>query len=104
MLTLKLQAKDYELTILPPPPKLKTDPYPKQSQDQSLFQAEHFRLKSCFDQILGGLNFCRPHFLDKISMDPKNFWTQKFFGPNISLNQYFSENIFLAKFFGPGDF
>ena len=38
MLTLKLQAKDYELTLLPPPHKLKADPYPKQSQDQSLFQ------------------------------------------------------------------
>ena len=33
MLTLKLQAKDYELTLLPPPHKLKSDPYPKQSQD-----------------------------------------------------------------------
>ena len=47
MLTLKLQAKDYELTLLPPPHKLESEPYPKQSQDQSLFQAEHFRLKSC---------------------------------------------------------
>ena len=47
MLTLKLQAKDYELTLLPPPHKLKSDPYQKQSQDQSLFQAEHFRPKSC---------------------------------------------------------
>ena len=46
MLTLKLQAKDYELTLLPR--KLKSDPYPKQSQDQSLFQAERFRPKSCF--------------------------------------------------------
>ena len=35
----KLQAKDYELTLLPPPHKLKSDPFPKQSQDQdqSLF-------------------------------------------------------------------
>ena len=48
MLTLKLQAKDYELTLVPPPHKLKSNPYPKQSQDQSLFQAEHFRLKSCY--------------------------------------------------------
>ena len=37
MLTLKLQAKDYEFTLLPH--KLKYDPFPKQSQDQILFQA-----------------------------------------------------------------
>ena len=49
----KLQAKDYELTLLPPPHKLKSDPFPKQSQDQSLFQAEHFRPKSCFEFIIG---------------------------------------------------
>ena len=42
MLTLKLQAWDYELTLLPH--KSKSDPFPKQSQDQSLFQAEHFIL------------------------------------------------------------
>ena len=47
MLTLKLQAKDYELALLPPPHKLRSDPFPKQSQDQSLFRAEHFRPKSC---------------------------------------------------------
>ena len=47
MLNLKLQAKDYELTLFPPPHNLKSDPFPKQSQDQSLFQAEHFRPKSC---------------------------------------------------------
>ena len=46
MLTLKIQAKDYELTLLFN--KLKTDPSPKQSQDQSLFQAEHVRPKSCY--------------------------------------------------------
>ena len=48
MLTLKLQANDYELTLLPPPIKLKFDPFPKQSQDQILFQAEYFLPKSCF--------------------------------------------------------
>ena len=47
MLTLKLQAKDYELNLLHPPHKSKSDPYPNQSQDQSLFQAEHIRLMSC---------------------------------------------------------
>ena len=26
---------------------LKSDPFPKQNQDQSIFQAEHFRPKSC---------------------------------------------------------
>ena len=31
------KAKDYELTLLTP--KLKSGPFPKQSQDQSLFQA-----------------------------------------------------------------
>ena len=36
MLNLKLQAKDYELTLFPPPHNLKSDPFPKQSQDQSL--------------------------------------------------------------------
>ena len=45
MLTLKLQAKDYELTLLSH--KLKSDPFPKKSQDQRLFQAEHFRPNSC---------------------------------------------------------
>ena len=45
MLTLKLQAKDYKLTLLPH--KLKSDPFQKQRQDQILFQAEHFRPKSC---------------------------------------------------------
>ena len=45
MLILKLQAKDYELTLLPH--KLKSDPFPKQSQDQSLYQAEHFKPKPC---------------------------------------------------------
>ena len=47
LLTLKLQTKDYELTLLPPPNKFKSDPFPKQSTDQSLFQAEHFWPKSC---------------------------------------------------------
>ena len=49
MLTLKLQAKDYKLTLLPH--KLKSDPFQKQRQDQSLFQAEHFRPKSCFNML-----------------------------------------------------
>ena len=49
ILALKLQAKDYELTLLPPPHKLKSGTFPKQSQsqDQSLFQAKHFRPNSC---------------------------------------------------------
>ena len=46
MLTLKLQAQDYALTLLPH--KLKSGPFQKQRQDQSLFQAEHFRPKSCY--------------------------------------------------------
>ena len=41
MLTIKLQAKGFQLTLLPH--KLKADPFP--SQDQS--QAEPFRPKSC---------------------------------------------------------
>ena len=36
----------------PPPPKKKYNPFQKQNQDQSLFQAEHFRPKS-----RGGLDF-----------------------------------------------
>ena len=46
MLTLKLQAMDYKLTLLSH--KSKSDPFPKQRQDQSPFQAEHFRPKSCY--------------------------------------------------------
>ena len=54
MLTLKLQAKDYELTLLPAPHKV------KQSQDQSLFQAEHFRpclgVEGCYNKVGNGGN------------------------------------------------
>ena len=61
MLTLKLQAEDYELALLTH--KLKSYPFLKQSQDQSLFQAEHFRPKSCLEfcqkllKIVKNLNF-----------------------------------------------
>ena len=64
MLTLKLQAKDYELTLLPSH-KLKSDQYPKQSQDQSLLQAEHFRLKSCLRYISGISQVYYMHILGK---------------------------------------
>ena len=45
------QTKDLglgQVDFTSPPHKLKSDPFPKQSQDQSLFQAEHFRPKSCW--------------------------------------------------------
>ena len=62
MLPLKLQAKDDELTLLPPPHKLKSDPFPKQSQDQSLFHKLNTldlslvsNLKSAFKETLRGV-------------------------------------------------
>ena len=48
MLTLKLQANDYELTLLPH--KSKFAHLPEQSQDQILFQAEQMLL----EQMLHG--------------------------------------------------
>ena len=39
------------MTFLPPPHELKSGPFSNQSQDQSLFRAEHFRPKSCLDIV-----------------------------------------------------
>ena len=50
MLTPKIHAKDYELTLLTH--KSKSGPFPKQSQGQNLLQAEHFRPKFCFKFLL----------------------------------------------------
>ena len=37
--------------------RLKSDPFPKQSQDQSFFQAEHFRPKSCVTLKVGSWEY-----------------------------------------------
>ena len=44
-----------ELTLLPN--KLKSGPFPKQSQNQSLFQAEHFRPKFSSELLSSVLPF-----------------------------------------------
>ena len=62
MLTLKLQAKDFELTLLP---------Y-KYKSDQSLFQAEHFRPTSCLvPELVLRRIFLRAHLLSKSVSRPK---------------------------------
>ena len=49
MLILKLQAKDYELTLLPH--KLKSYPFLKQSQDQSISKLNTLDLSLVFTEL-----------------------------------------------------